>query len=186
MAMASNGLRLAVKIMALSLSPVFLTAVSLAGPHARTPLGPPEFYWLLNRACSEGDALSVEMLLRAGADPTGIHDYDAFHKSKWQHGYEPSWPINVAADGNHLDVARLLLAGGATIDAPEDEGQTALMLAAFRGHLDMVKLLLESGADKNYRAGPGEFEGTAEDVARRSGHDDIARFIQEFQSIRGR
>jgi ankyrin repeat protein len=120
------------------------------------------------------------MLLKAGADPTGVQDYAAFHKSAYQIGLEPSWPINLAAEGGYPKVIQLLLAAGANVDAPEDEGQTALMLAADRGHMEVVQLLLRSGADKSYRAGPGEFAGTAEDVAYRAGHKEIAEFIRSY------
>jgi|KBSSwiS6_1023812.scaffolds.fasta_scaffold49543_2 hypothetical protein len=148
-------------------------------PH---PLGPAEFYWLMNRACWEGDEISVEMLLKAGADPTGIRDYEAFHKSPYQRGYEPSWPINQAAYGGHAGVIRLLLKAGAKPHAPEDEGQTALTIAAERGHIEVVRLLLEAGVDKNYQ-GPGlrGFVGTAEEIARRSGHANVADAIRSFR-----
>ena len=117
------------------------------------------------------------MLLKAGADPTGVHDYEAFHHSTYQFGLEPSWPINLAAHGGHTGVIRLLLAAGAKVDAPEDEGQTALMIAAGEGHLDAVQLLLEAGADKSYRA---MSLGTAEDVATRAGQREISEFIRDF------
>jgi ankyrin repeat protein len=107
--------------------------------------------------------------------------YEAFHNSAYQRGYEPSWPINQAASGGYAEVVRLLLAAGAKVDAPEGEGQNALMLAAEKGHLEIVKLLLEAGADKSYRAGQGEFGGTAEEVAIRAGHQDIANFIRDFK-----
>ena len=76
--------------------------IALASCTARTQpntLGPPEFYWLLDRACVSGDEMSVQMLLKAGADPTGIQGYEAFHHSTYQIGLEPSWPINQAASG---------------------------------------------------------------------------------------
>jgi len=154
--------------------------LAIAGPSRPVAIGPAELYWLMNQACWYGDQLSVQMLLKAGADPTGVKGYTAFHKSEYQHGYEPSWPINQAALGGHAEVIRLLLAAGAKVDAPEDEGQTALMLAAHEGHMGVVKLLLEAGADKTYRAGPGEFVGTAEEVADRAGHKQIGDFIRSF------
>ena len=146
------------------------------------PIGPAELYWLLDRACYDGDEIAVKMLLKAGADPTGVHGYDAFHQSTYQFGVNPSWPINQAASGGHTAVIRLLLAAGAKVDAPEDEGQTALMLAASGGDMATVRLLLEAGADKSYRAGPGSFEGTAADVASRAGHGEVSEFIRSFNA----
>jgi ankyrin repeat protein len=168
---------------------VILGALGLTGCAAlsRPALGPAELYWLLGRACSTGDEMSVQMLLKAGADPTGMHGYDAFHKSPYQIGFEPSWPINQAAWGGHAGVIRLLLAGGAKVDAPEDEGQTALLIAAYRGDLDVVRLLLEAGADRSYRATAGvagDFVGTAEEIAVKAGHVDVASFIHNYQAAR--
>lgn len=157
-----------------------ISAASCVVPNPPNTLGAAELYWLLDRACWAGDEMSVQMLLKAGADPTGIQGYDAFHHSSYQFGLEPSWPINQAASGGHTGVIRLLLAAGAKVDAPEDEGQTALMLAARAGHTESVRLLLEAGADKSYRAGPGEFAGTAEEVAARAGHSEVSELILGF------
>jgi hypothetical protein len=146
-------------------------------------IGPAEFYWLMDRACWYGDELGVEMLLKAGTDPNGVRDYDAFNKSPYQFGLEPSWPINQAAYGGHAAVVRLLLKAGATPHAPEDEGQTALTIAAERGHLEVVRLLLEAGVDRSYRSyGPGGFVGTAEEIALRTGHQDVADAIRGFSA----
>ena len=135
----------------------------------------------MNRACWEGDEISVEMLLKAGADPNGVRDYEKFSKSPYQRGYEPSWPINQAAWGGHAAVVRRLLHAGAKPHAPEDEGQTALIIAAQRGHVEVVRLLLEAGVDRSYRGpGPRGFDGTAEEIARHSGHADVADVIKRF------
>jgi ankyrin repeat protein len=164
---------------------VIIGALSLAGSGARSQpaLGPAELYWLLDRACVHGDEMSVQMLLNAGADPTGVQGYEAFHRSPYQVGFEPSWPINQAARGGHTAVIRLLLTAGAKADAPEDEGQTALLIAAYRGDLDTVRLLLEAGADKSYDAPAGvsgDFVGTAEVIAAKAGHSEVASFIRGF------
>jgi hypothetical protein len=146
------------------------------------PIGSAELYWLLNRASWEGDALSVEMLLKAGADPDGVRDYVAFHQT-YQRGFEPSWPINQAAWGGHDEVIGLLLRAGAKPHAPEDEGQTALSIAAERGHKEVVRLLLEAGADRTYPAPYGRGKtGTAEEIARNSGHHELARLTREFKT----
>jgi ankyrin repeat protein len=165
---------------------IILGMLGLASCAARSQpaLGPAELYWLLDRACWEGDEMSVRMLLKAGADPTGVHGYEAFHNSPYQIGLEPSWPINQAAHGGHVDVIRLLLAAGAKVDAPEDEGQTALLIAAYRGDMDTVRVLLEAGADKSYRASAGvsgDFVGTAEEIANKAGHSEVASFIRDFR-----
>lgn len=136
-------------------------------------LGPAEFYWLMDRACWDGDELSVQMLLKAGADPSGPRDYAAFVK-KYDLGIEPSMHLTQAAHGGHIEVIRMLLAAGANPNIPEGEGVTALTVAAEAGHLEVVKALLAAGADKNYRTP----EGTAFELAKRKGHTDVADAIR--------
>ena len=150
---------------------------------ARTgSIGPAERYWLMNRACWDGDEISVQMLLKAGADPNGVSDFEAFHRSTYQRGYEPSWPINQAAHGGHVGVVRLLLRAGAKVDSPEGEGFTALTLAADRGDLEMVRVLLEAGADRSYRGSlTGELRSTPEEIARRREHREVADAIRDFK-----
>lgn len=136
-------------------------------------LGSAEFYWLMDRACSYGDELSVRMLLKAGADPSGLRDYEAFVK-KYDLGIEPSLHLTQAAHGGYIEVIRMLLAAGANPNIPEGEGVTALTVAAEAGHLEVVKALLAAGADKNYRTP----EGTALELAIRKGHADVADVIR--------
>lgn len=126
----------------------------------------------MGRACNEGDELSVEMLLKAGADPSGIRDYKSFLK-KYNKPYEPSWPLIRASRGGHAAVVRLLLAAGADPNLAEGEGITALTVAAEGGHLEVVRLLLEAGADPAYRT----WEGTAAELASRNGHRETAEAI---------
>jgi len=58
-------------------------------------------------------------------------------------------PLHVAAAGGQKDVADLLLANKAEINAKRLDGWTPLLVAAAAGHKDMVELLLASGADAN-------------------------------------
>ena len=60
-----------------------------------------------------------------------------------------------AAANNHMEVARMLIARGAQVNATAQNGTTALMMAAREGHLPMVLLLLEHGADVNYTSAFG-------------------------------
>lgn len=57
--------------------------------------------------------------------------------------------LHRAASRGHLQAVRLLLDGGASVDAVDGEGVTPLVLAAYRGQTDVVKLLLERGAFVN-------------------------------------
>lgn len=54
------------------------------------------------------------------------------------------------------DRASLLIEKGAKLDAVNDKGETALMLAAGAGNEKLVKLLLDKGADAQKKNGAGE------------------------------
>ena len=77
----------------------------------------------------------------------------------------------------HVDVARLLLASGADVNAAQagsgEDGRTALQHAAGAGSLELVRLLLDAGADVNHRAGWKMDQATARDAAAEGGHADV-------------
>ena len=59
-------------------------------------------------------------------------------------------PILVVATYNgHPDIARLLLARGASADGRDAKGSTALMGVAFKGERAIARLLIAAGADPN-------------------------------------
>ena len=61
-------------------------------------------------------------------------------------------------------VVRLLLEHGAEVDAKNESGETALMVAASNGYEKNVTLLLEHGADADLRNADGK---TARELAAR-------------------
>ena len=61
--------------------------------------------------------------------------------------------------------------GAVNVDAVDEDGDTALMLASLGGHLDSVKYLYEIKADVNIR---GKF-GTAMHRAALGGHTEILK-----------
>ncbi|HTO81056.1 MAG TPA: ankyrin repeat domain-containing protein, partial [Methylomirabilota bacterium] len=67
------------------------------------------------------------------------------------------------AVGRVLD---LLLAHGAPLDAADNRGRTALMIAAERGHPEVIAALLAAGADRALRDHDGK---TALDLATADG-----------------
>ena len=153
---------------------MLVSAVGCGGQRNR--VDPAELYWLMNRACFNDELKSVESLLDAGADPNGVKDYELYIKSGG--GSEPSWPINLAARAGNAEVVKVLLEAGANPQSPEGEGQTALSMAAEHGHLEVVRLLLDAGADPSYSATDGYGAmGTAAEIARRTGHEDVATLI---------
>jgi ankyrin repeat protein len=54
-----------------------------------------------------------------------------------------------AVSKGRVDVAKLLLAAGAELNAQDNIGGTPLHVAAFFGCVEAVKLLIESGAHRN-------------------------------------
>ena len=56
----------------------------------------------------------------------------------------------------HLEVMTLLLDAGANINATEDDGDTALIIAAYFNNLDACKLLVARGADKTIQGKDGK------------------------------
>ena len=138
-------------------------------------LGLGELYWLLDRACARGDEMSVEMLLKAGADPSGVRGYGAFKKTRYFAGVEPMWHLIQAAYGGHTECVQLLLRAGADPNLPYGEGVTALTVAVERGHIDIVRLLLAAGADRSYKT----LEGTAAEIAEKKGYKEILALLRQ-------
>lgn len=91
----------------------------------------------LYRAALNGNVTIVRLLLAAGAT------------TDFQGPLERT-PLMTAALGKkslHTEVARTLLAEGAMVNAQDENGSTALLLATWSGNLDTLKLLLEYKAD---------------------------------------
>ena len=59
-------------------------------------------------------------------------------------------PLHCAALGGDPQVARLLLEGGADVEACNSEGDRPLHLAAGAGNLAVLRLLLQVGAGHQY------------------------------------
>jgi uncharacterized protein len=92
-------------------------------------------------AAARGYAEVVERLLAAGVDPKRRYGND-LTLLMWAAGHSNDTPRQ---DG--LATLNLILAAGADIDAVDNRGWSALMIAAQRGHVEAAGLLLENGAD---------------------------------------
>ena len=88
----------------------------------------------LEEAAACGDILTVQLLLRKGADPN-YRDRDGWSAIHW------------AAEEGHLEIVRLLLNEGANINAVSSYGTSPLHCAANGGQKNIVSLLLQQGAD---------------------------------------
>lgn len=107
-----------------------------ADPDDRSPLGRTP----LHQAVIEGDRAQVEAWLAAGAE------VDAAVRSR--EPYASSWgdrPLHYAARAGRVDLARVLLEGGADVNAANDRGVTPLHRAVQVDGKAVVDLLLETG-----------------------------------------
>lgn len=81
-------------------------------------------------------------------------------------------PLHIAACEARADVVDLLLAKeDVDVDAPDDDDDTALHLAAAVGHLDIVQRLLQGGASVDVR---NKKNKTAAERAKENHHDVVA------------
>ena len=93
-------------------------------------------------ACARAGAVAaVQMLIARGADVNA------------KDGYRGQTALMWAASEDHADLIKVLLAGGATVDARSTGNFTALMFAVRQDARDAVRLLVDAGADVNL-AGP--------------------------------
>ncbi len=95
---------------------------------------------ILVAAVEDGNAREVQFLLEHGADV----NYRAS-------GYRHPWgtlPLHWAADKCRLDIARLLVENGASLDVKDDSGHTALAIARSRGKncQPVISFLQSAGA----------------------------------------
>jgi len=93
-------------------------------------------------AAARGFTPVVRRLLAAGVDAKRAYGND-LTALMWAAGYEDGF-----GERDALDVIALLLDAGAPIDATDNRGRTALMIAAERGHAAVVQALLTRGADR--------------------------------------
>jgi hypothetical protein len=96
------------------------------------------------RAAASDDRQSIlVLLLQAGADPNAIADSGAHGVGFTQVG---AYPLHLAAKRSHLATLEILASWGAEVDAKDQNGRTALMIASASGRGDSVEWLLEKKA----------------------------------------
>jgi ankyrin repeat protein len=126
-----------------------------------TPPKPPWGCREMLDAAEGGDAVVVQNLLAAGAEPN-TRDYQGYR------------PLHRAAQGGHHAAATILLAHGADPNAANNWGETPLVTAAQTGSAGVVQVLLAAGAGVNGRA----FRGVTPLLAAvQVGRSDVARIL---------
>eukprot|EP01045_Picozoa_sp_COSAG04_P044750 COSAG04_NODE_15342_length_535_cov_0.788991_1_plen_174_part_10 len=83
-------------------------------------------------------------------------------------------PLFAAADQGHVNVVRVLVEAGASLEATTPKGSTALLIAAQNGHADCVEALLQGGANVHAKGSMGQ---TALHPAAENGHTDCCRLL---------
>jgi ankyrin repeat protein len=105
--------------------------------------GQPAVSGRLLDAAREGNTAEVVRLLAAGADPNTYRNVAGRNPS--EEGV-PVTALVVAAMLGYLEMARLLLDGGADPSLAAGSGFTPLIAATGKGHLEVLRLLLARGA----------------------------------------
>ena len=138
-----------------------------AGPAALDMDGSSDFESLME-ACQHGDERTVKVSL--GARRELVNGYNGV--TWWT-------PCMKAALGGQPGAMQLLIDANADLDAQNEKGTTALILAVYTSaepqHVECVRLLLKAGADKQLK---DSFEQTALDYAKEDEHAAAIEMLQ--------
>jgi len=82
--------------------------------------------------------------------------------------------LHYAAWKGHKEIAELLIANGADVNAKDYKGVTPLHVAAWEGHTEVAELFIAKGADVNAKMEDGD---TPLDLAKR--HPETADLLRK-------
>ena len=137
-----------------------------ADPNVRSNLGTT----MIHEAAREGDEPVMRRLLgdvRIDISVTAARGMAALH---------------YATIESHVNIIRMLLDGGAGVDAKDDRGSTALHIAAWNGREDVVRLLVKAGANVNAKS---DENITAWYFAAAARHEGIQELLLEHGAEKG-
>src|SRR5438034_9163167 len=107
------------------------------------------------QAGQEPSGISLPSRLRIGASSWSAESWEGvFYGAKVGTAARNKMKVtalHAAAAAQQLDIARMLVAHGADVNARQEEDFTPLHEAAATGQLKFAKLLLDHGADVNLR-----------------------------------
>ncbi len=89
---------------------------------------------------------------------------------------EPRSPLVAAARNGFLEIGKMIVGAGGSVEYHYRGDESPLMAAAKYGHLDFVKFLVEQGAKINKKVSGG---GTALLVAAGKGHTEVVAYLIE-------
>jgi ankyrin repeat protein len=131
--------------------------VNSHAPDGFTPLGLAIFF---------GHAETVNALIDAGAD-VNLASRESMKVS----------PLASASAAGQLEIARVLIARGANVNARAAGEFTPLHESAASGRMEFAKLLLENGADVNARTADGK---TPLDYAREHNRAEMVQLLSKY------
>jgi ankyrin repeat protein len=82
--------------------------------------------------------------------------------------------LDLASGSGELEISRLLVLQGASVECRDKNGWTPLKTASHFGHLDVVRFLIDSGADLNSHDNQG---WTPLHAAHSEGHLDVVELL---------
>ncbi len=122
-----------------------LRALGYIGEEEAEPeLAAPDLWEALREAIESGELERVRRTLEAGANADQLDDVLGVS------------PLSMAAMKGDLELAKLLLAGGASVDVRNKDGATPLLGAAFLGRIEVLEFLLDQGADPEAKSAAGD------------------------------
>ena len=147
----------------------------------------------LLRAAKAGDGPAIRLLLEHGALPDlpQVNGITALMAAAGLRSSSIDTRGRLKTEEEAIASARLLLDGGAAIDARDDSGQTALHGAAFQGWNALVRFLAERGADLEARtdngatpidAAMGRIRGGGRGAGEVNPHPDTAALLEALIS----
>jgi hypothetical protein len=114
------------------------------------------------------------------ACPTSLSLLGALLLLSWVMGLRIPEGLWALARSGRTGPLKQAIANGVPLDAQDELGETALMMAAGNDRADAAKILLLNGADTRLR---NRFGQTAVRIARASGFDDIAALIEHQEVV---
>ena len=117
----------------------------------------------LHEAVRTDEIELVEVLLGLGADPNAKGDKEVSTRTclclvqaeQRLPVQEFNHPLHAAAANGNVEIINVLLDHGASVNAEDHRGWTALFFACQDGHLPAIRLLLQRGADIHARTSTG-------------------------------
>ena len=138
----------------------------MGGPESLDMDGDGDFDTLMD-ACQAGDLTAIKVSLGA--------------RRELVNGYNAVWwtPCMKAALGGQPSAMQLLIDANADVNAQNEKGTTALILATYTSSeppfVECIKILLAAGADK---AMQDQFEQTASDYAKEDDHAEAMALLE--------